>query len=416
MMSSEKTRIAIIGAGISGLTAAYYLDQKYDVTIFESRARVGGHANTVVIDTPNGKVAVDTGFIVYNHTTYPYFCRLLADLGVKGKTAPMHFGVVHQQTGLEYATINTNSLFAQRRNLLRPRFLGMIREIVRFHRVATKLLRQRWQGTVHQFVRDFGFSQYFYDNYLLPLGGSLWSSPAQQFANFSMLFVVAFLHNHAMLQSSGQHAWYTIDGGSARYVEALMSKLQRPIRVQCAIDSIERKDDGVVLRSQQDSWRFDEVIAACHADTAFGLLTQPSSEEVQWLSTFAYAPNEVFLHSDTSVMPKNKRAWAAWNYRVGGAGKPQITYWMNRLQSLPTDTPVFVSLNLDSVPNKHKVWNQYVYRHPQFTMAAADSQQHHKKLIRHDRISYCGAYWGNGFHEDGVASALKVVAAFGVTT
>ncbi len=404
--------IAIIGAGISGLVAAYKLNPRHRITVFEASNHIGGHTNTIPVKWRGESHCIDTGFIVFNRHNYPRFSALLETLGVESQDTSMSFSVRNDRTGLEYNGASLNTLFAQRRNLLRPQFLHMIREILRFHREAPDALADNDAETVSQWTESRGFAKSFVEDYLAPLGACLWSCPAGTFREFPIRFVVEFMSNHMMLQASGRPIWRVVKGGSFRYVEKLMAGFRDRIRTGCPVRAVRRDDGGVNVVTPQGSERFDHAVIACHADNALAMLADASAAERQLLGAFPYQRNEVTLHTDASVMPRKRRAWAAWNARIHADGSRfSCTYNMNILQELNSSHTFCVTLNDPRGVDPDRVLGQYSYDHPVFTRRRLESQRRHTELLNHRHTSYCGAYWGFGFHEDGVKSAMAACAA-----
>jgi predicted NAD/FAD-binding protein len=404
-------RIAIIGAGISGLTAAWHLQNRHDVTLFEAAATAGGHTHTSDITVDGRRYAIDTGFIVFNHEHYPNFSRLLDDLGVATQPTDMSFSVRSDRSGVEYGSRSLDAVFAQRRNLSRPAFVRMLWDIQRFMRDARQSDLPGDCVTVREYVEAAGFSPAFFDEYLVPLGASLWSSPPSAFQGFSMRFVLEFMRNHGLLQVSGQPVWRVIRGGSRTYVDAMLRRLQSTLRVNCPVVRVERSLDRVIVMDRQgERASFDHVVLACHADQALGVLADATPIEREILGAFPYQRNAVVLHTDTSVLPKNRRAWASWNYHVPAAGDAavSVTYDMNRLQGLDAPVRFHVTLNDSGRVRPDRVLGRFEYHHPVFTPGRESAQRRHAELIGANRTSFCGAYWGYGFHEDGVCSGLAV--------
>ncbi len=415
MSLSTSKRIAVIGSGISGMVAAYKLSMHYDVTMFEAGDYVGGHTNTIRVECDGEVQHVDTGFIVFNEHNYPNFVALMNELGVASQPTCMSFSVRCEDSGLEYNGTSPNKLFAQRRNLLRPKFWGMLKQVLRFSRESLILLEQTGPGpTVREYVEAKGYSHEFVEHYLVPLGTSLWSTPAQTFRDFPIKFVVRFLSNHNMLQVGGRPTWRVIQGGSFRYVEKLTARYASRIRLSCPAQSVLRFPDGVCVESSGygSEW-YDHVVFACHADQALRLLADPSPVERELLGAFPYQPNEAVLHTDTSVLPRNRRAWASWNATVSDRQRDSVavTYNMNILQSLKSKHTFCVTLNDQGTIDPTKVIRRLKYHHPIYTLEQEHAQSRHHEIIDKNRSSYCGAYWGFGFHEDGVRSALAVCNA-----
>jgi predicted NAD/FAD-binding protein len=407
--------VAVIGGGVSGLVAAYLLARRHQVTVFEREDYAGGHTHTVAVDTPEGTIAVDTGFIVFNDRTYPTFCRLLDRLGVASRATEMSFSVRCDRTGLEYNGTSLNGLFADRRHLVSPPFLGMLRDIARFNRDGADQAARAGRTSVRGFLDAHRYGQRFREHYLLPMGASIWSCPTDTFLDFPIAFVMTFFANHGLLQLRDRPTWRVVSGGSARYVDALLARSSAELRLSTPVAGIRRHADHVTVRSARGLERFDEVVLACHADQALHLLDDPTIEERHLLGAFPYAANTAVLHTDTGWLPRRRRAWASWNYRVAAAADalPAVTYDMNRLQHLPTSTQYCVTLNPSAAIAPGAEIARFTYTHPIFSASRVRAQEQHATVIRRRRTSYCGAYWGYGFHEDGVRSALAVSAAFG---
>ncbi|WP_085649217.1 MULTISPECIES: NAD(P)/FAD-dependent oxidoreductase [unclassified Pseudomonas] len=411
-------KIAIVGSGIAGLTCAYLLARRHEITVFEADARIGGHTHTVPVTVDGREYSVDTGFIVFNDWTYPNFIRLLGQLGVTFKPTEMSFSVNDPDTGLEYNGNNLNSLFAQRSNLLSPGFWGMLRDILRFNKEARRdLAEQRiaTDTTLDDYLKAGGYGERFILHYIVPMGAAIWSMPMAEMLNFPLQFFVRFFENHGLLSISNRPQWQVIEGGSSAYIAPLTASFKERIRLNCPVSRIDRDAHGVVIHSPAGIERFDKVVLACHSDQALRLLGSPDDKEREILGALPYADNEVVLHTDTRLLPTRKRAWASWNYRLGGAGhtRAAVTYDMNILQGLQSDTTFCVSLNQSAGITPSKVLARFTYAHPQFSLAAVAAQQRWAELDGLHHTHYCGAYWANGFHEDGVVSALRVAAAFG---
>jgi len=410
--------IAIIGSGISGLTSAYLLNRSHEITLFEAGDWVGGHTHTVDVTVDGRHYAVDTGFIVFNNWTYPNFIRLLGQIGVGFKPTEMSFSVTDPDSGLEYNGNNLNSLFAQRRNLLSPGFWGMLRDILRFNKEAQRdleELRIAADTTLDQYLKAGGYGERFILHYIVPMGAAIWSMSMADMLGFPLQFFVRFFKNHGLLSVSNRPQWCVIEGGSSAYVAPLTASFKDKIRLNCPVTRVERDEEGVVIHSAAGSERFDKVVFACHSDQALKLLAKPSSAEQSILGALAYADNEVVLHTDTRLLPERKLAWASWNYRLGGAGHTlaAVTYDMNILQGLQSDTTFCVSLNQSAGINPFKVLAKYTYAHPQYSLKAVAAQQRWEELDGVQHTYYCGAYWANGFHEDGVVSGLRVARSLG---
>lgn len=412
--------IAIIGSGIAGMTAARMLSRRNHVTVFESAGYVGGHTNTIQVEEGGRTVPVDTGFIVFNELNYPNLCRLFGELGVESRDSDMSFSVHCEKSGLEYNGTSLDQLFAQRRNLLRPKFWGMLAEILRFNREAPANLADGLDDTVsvEAYVERYGYGSTFVEHYLAPLGASLWSCDARRFRRFPMRFVIEFLHNHGMLQVNDRPVWKTVVGGSHRYVDPLISPFRDRIRLNTPVTAVRRCPAGVeVVIEGGRHERFDEVVLACHADQSLRLVTDMDREEQELLGHFPYQVNEAVLHTDTALLPDRRRAWASWNYRIPehASDGVTVTYNMNMLQGLDSRKIYCVSLNQAGSVDPSTIIRRIRYEHPLFTPGRDEAQANHGALIRRRGISYCGAYWGFGFHEDGVRSALAVCEAFDVS-
>ena len=408
-------KIAIVGAGISGLVVAHRLHQHHDVTVFEANDYIGGHTNTFDVPTPTGSLPVDTGFIVFNDWTYPNFIELLDELKVQSQPAEMSFSV-RTQAGLEYNGHSLNTLFAQRRNLLNLRFHRMVRDIVRFNRQARDLLSTLDEEmTIEQFLVQNNYGNEFRDWYLLPIGAAIWSCPLGQFASFPIRFIVEFYHNHGLLNINNRPQWRVISGGSREYVKKLTAGFQDRIKTSTPVNKVVRQQDQVSVHFENGQQDFDHVVFACHADQALRILgPDASSTEQERLSEFPYSRNVATLHTDASVLPRSRRAWASWNYRLpeDQEAPVSVTYNMNILQSLQTKETYCVTLNAEPGQiDASKTIQSFVYDHPIFTTKRASVQRRHDELINVNRTSYCGAYWRNGFHEDGVVSAMAVCEA-----
>ncbi|MET1078341.1 MAG: FAD-dependent oxidoreductase [Pseudomonas sp.] len=411
-------KIAIIGSGISGLTTAYLLNRQHDIQVFEASDWVGGHTHTVDVEIDGRAYAIDTGFIVFNDWTYPNFIRLLGRLGVGYQNAEMSFSVHDPATGLEYNGNTLNSLFAQRRNLLSPPFWGMLRDILRFNREALDDLannRLPIDTTLGTYLRIGHYGSCFIDHYIVPMGAAIWSMSLNDMLGFPLQFFVSFFKNHGLLSVSNRPQWHVVQGGSRSYVAPLCAGFAERIRLNCPVQRVERDDQGVTLHSAAGEERFDKVVFACHSDQALRLLAAPSAAESSILGALPYADNEVVLHTDTRLLPDRRLAWASWNYRLGGPQQrpAAVTYDMNILQGLQSEQTFCVSLNQTAAIDPGKILSRHTYAHPQYSLAGMAAQARWPELLGEHHSYYCGAYWANGFHEDGVVSALRVAQAFG---
>ncbi len=405
-------KIAIIGSGIAGNTIAYHLHKAHDITVFESGSHIGGHTHTHDIELGGKQYAVDTGFIVFNDRTYHNFIALLDELGVEWQPSHMSFSVHCEKTGFEYNGTTLNSLFAQRRNFLRPSFYRMISEIMRFNKTAPELLEDGPEIRLGDYLAQQQYSQNFIDYYIIPMGSAIWSTEARQMLEFPARFFVRFFHHHGMLTVNNRPQWRVIKGGSARYVEALTASFSDRIRLNTPVEQVRRLKRSVRVKPcNGPEETFDWVVFACHSDQALAMLSDPSAAEKDILGAIPYQENTVFLHTDPIMMPKRKLAWAAWNYHVTAepAERVAVTYNMNILQGLDTPEPVLVTLNHTRNINPARVIKRLTYHHPVYTTEGAKAQARHAEISGVNRTAYCGAYWRNGFHEDGVVSALAAL-------
>lgn len=409
-------KLAIIGSGISGLTAALRLHRSHEISVFEAADYIGGHTHTVDVNVGGERHAIDTGFIVYNDWTYPNFIQLLDELGVESQPTTMSFSVRDDAANLEYNGHSLGTLFAQRRNLLRPRFYRLLADILRFNREATRLVTDSSdETTVGDFLTRHRYSQAFSDHYLLPMGSAIWSCPTGTFAQFPIRFVVEFYHNHGLLSVNRRPTWRVIAGGSRNYVTRMTDRFRDRIRLNTPVQRVTRFRDSVEVQvAGRPVESFDQVIFACHSDQALRILGHDATNlEREVLSQFPYGRNIAVLHTDIKVLPRRRAAWAAWNYRVrpGDAPAATVTYNMNLLQGIRSLETFCVTLNDEHSIDPKCVVQTFEYHHPIFTTARSAAQSRHAELTGTNRTSFCGAYWGNGFHEDGVNSALAVVKA-----
>jgi predicted NAD/FAD-binding protein len=411
-------RIAIVGSGISGMVAAHRLRRDHEVTVYEAAGYAGGHTHTVEVESGGRTYAVDTGFIVFNDWTYPNFIALMDELGVASQPSAMSFSVRCERTGLEYNGTSLNSLFAQRRNLLRPAFLRMVAEIVRFNRTAPALLASRGLGpTLGDYLADGRFSRGFIDHYIVPMGAAIWSARPADMLRFPARFFVEFFANHGFLSVDRRPTWRVIRGGSQRYVEKLTAAYASRIELDTPVDSIQRKPHEVSLRLRDGRVEhFDQVFIACHSDQALQLLADPSPAEREILGAIGYQANEALLHTDVRLMPRRPLAWAAWNYHLPAlpTDRVAVTYNMNILQSLDAGEQFLLTLNRSGDIDPARVLGRFVYHHPVYTAAAVAAQKRRAEINGARRTYYCGAYWRYGFHEDGVRSALDALEDFGL--
>jgi len=409
-------RVAVIGSGISGLTVAAGLAPRHAVTVFEASDWVGGHTNTVDVDEGGEPIAVDTGFIVFNDWTYPNFLAMLERLGVPWQLSDMSFSLQCERTGLEYNGTSLNALFAQRRNLLRPSFLHMIWEILRFNREAPAFLAQQDETTtLGDWLGANRYGRSFVEHYVVPMGRAIWSAEEPAMLGFPARFFIDFFHRHGFLSVDDRPQWKTVRGGSREYVRKLAAPFADRIRTSSPVVAVRRMPHEVVLRTADgEAAHFDAVVFACHSDEALAMLEDPGEAERDILRAFPYAPNEAILHTDETLLPRRPLARAAWNYhlrREPGRGVP-VTYDMNVLQSLRTKRRYLVSLNLGDRIDERKVLARFDYSHPVYTPAGVAAQKRHAEISGQRRSFYCGAYWRYGFHEDGLVSGLTVLDQF----
>jgi predicted NAD/FAD-binding protein len=409
--------IAVVGGGISGLVAAHYLCRRYRVTVFEANKRLGGHTNTVHVTRNGCDYAVDTGFIAFHETRYPTFVGLLARLGVKWKATPMTFSVRHEETGTEYGGASMNALFGQRSNLVRPSFYRLLAEILKFNRESQRALSTALpKVTIAEFIRHGGYSASFLERYLVPLCSAMWSCPPESFLEFPVSFLLPFLEKHDLLSVAARAPWSVIDGGSYKYLTPLIAPFAHCVRLNSPVSCVVRHRDFVEIQTGTgSSEKFDEVVIACHADEALRVFRDASDVERGALSAFRFVKSEVVIHSDERYLPRRRRVWSCWNYFVpaGEWRRAMLTYNTNIIQGLQKAPSLLVTLNPNSTNLREESWRGS-YEHPIFASNSVSVQRSHRDFVRRNRVSFCGAYWGSGFHEAGVVSALEVVRAFGI--
>lgn len=411
-------KIAIIGTGISGMVAAYLLAAEHDLTIFEANDYIGGHTHTIDVPLATQTYAVDTGFIVFNAATYPNFIRLMQRLHVPWQNADMSFGVTCAKTGLEYSPRTLNALFIQRKNLLSWPFYRMLLDIPRFKRGAAALLSTNDdQTTLGAYLRSYGYSEFFIRYFIIPMGAAIWSTDPKRFFDFPARYFVQFFNNHGFLNLR-QPQWFVIQGGSRQYVPPLTQAYRDRIRLNCPVRSIVRLADYVeVIPQHGEPERFDQVLLATHSDQALALLADPSEAERDILGAIPYQENVTMLHTDHTLLPKHRAAWASWNYHLpqNDTDRVTLTYYMNRLQTLTAPVDFCVTLNQPEAIAASAVLGTYIYHHPLYTPAGIAAQKRWSEINGVNRTYFAGAYWGYGFHEDGVNSALAVCKQFGKT-
>ena len=426
-------RIAVVGTGISGNVLAHELCREHEVTVFEARDRPGGHTDTWEVELAGRRYAVDTGFIVFNDRTYPGFCALLERLGVASRPTTMSFGVRCEASGLEYCGSSLGGLFAQPANLLRPRFHRMLLDILRFNRAASRLLRAEAGGSalagapvtapvlaaggpaLDEFLRQGGYSAGFAEHYFLPMAAAIWSADAADIRRMPLGFLLRFFHNHGLLGIAGRPQWRTVEGGSARYLERLIAPFRSRLQLGAPVESVRRLPEGIQVAARGCAPAiFDRVFLACHGDQALRLLAEPNPLEHRALGPVHYQDNEAVLHTDIRLLPRSPRARAAWNCYLPAEplARVSVTYDMNRLQGLDAPETLCVSLNRTESIDPARILLKTAYRHPVFTRESLAAQALHAQVNGLDRIYYAGAYWGCGFHEDGLASALAALAHF----
>ena len=409
-------KIAIIGSGIAGNVVAHHLHREHNITVFEANSHIGGHSHTHTVEQAGQCYRVDTGFIVFNERTYPQFSALLRELGVASRASSMSFSVRDDRTGLEYNGTSLNTLFAQRRNLLRPSFLAMVRDILRFNRAAAAFVREGGEDMpLSEFLARGNYGRAFIEHYVVPMGAAIWSTDPTSMLSFPARFFLRFLDNHGMLSVNDRPQWRTVCGGSANYVERLCAPYRARILLNTPVQSVRRLANKVFVKARGfDSVPYDAVFFACHSDQALALLSDASAQERDVLSAIRYQRNEAVLHTDTSLLPKRRLAWAAWNYHAQAQsdGPVALTYNMNILQGLTAPEPLLVTLNRSDKIAPAKVLQRITYHHPLFTQASVTAQARQREINGVQGSYFCGAWWRNGFHEDAVVSALAAVQHF----
>lgn len=413
-------RTAIIGTGISGMGSAYLLHQAgHDITVYEKNPLTGGHTRTLEVDYDGTAIPVDTGFIVYNLPNYPNLTGMFRHLGVAVQESNMSFAITIDRGRLEWGARSLDAVFGQRRNLLRPSFYRLIRDVMRFNRQAVATVAEHPEWTLGEMVRALKLGDWFLHYYLLPMGGAIWSCPPKAMLEFPALTFVQFFKNHALLDTKGQHQWYTVTGGSREYMKKLTAPYRDRIRTGCAATRVTRPEGRVeITDSTGDTQTYDRVVFACHADETLALLADATAEERNVLGAFQYQTNTAYLHRDTSIMPRRRRCWASWVYhaegKVGDEPSIAVTYWMNMLQSIHEKFPLFVTLNPTQPIDPALLFDRHVFTHPVFTREAIAAQALVPSLQGKNNSWFCGAYTRYGFHEDGLGSAVKVAESMGV--
>ena len=425
MTQTSGKKIAIIGTGISGLGAASLLHPHHDITVYEKNNYIGGHSRTVDVQTEDGTVPVDTGFIVFNKRNYPLLTRLLAHLQVPITESDMSFGTSINNGWLEYGTKKPADLFAQKRNLLRPAFWGMIADILKFNKSAGAYLHKDPSFTLGDCLDDLQLRSWFRDYYLLAMGGAIWSMPLAEMLKFPASTFIRFFENHGLLTINDHPQWYTVRGGSREYVRRLIEPFKARIQLSCGAKKVTRTETRVIVEDVYGhAQTFDDVVFACHADQALNMISDASIHEQKILSAFTYQPNRAVLHSDTSFMPRRPNAWASWVYLSETAKNSQtgrdnsgvsLSYWMNNLQPLQTGKTLIVTLNPAREPQPSLVHDDVMFEHPVFDATAIENQEKIDGIQGHNRLWFCGAYQRYGFHEDGLGSAVKLAERMGIS-
>ena len=412
-------KIAVVGSGISGLSAAYLLQHDHDITVFESEEKIGGHTATMDVNVQGEDYKVDTGFIVYNDWTYPNFIRLMDELGVESKPTEMSFSVSCELSGLEYGGNNLNTLFAQRRNIFSPSYLKMIKDILRFNKESIEDLeagRIEEGTTLGEYLKSRGYGETFANKYLIPMGSAIWSASTDSMFDFPLLFFVRFFKNHGLLSVNNRPQWRVIKGGSSAYLEPLTAGFKDRIRVGSTVDSISRDESGVdITLANGNVERFDQVIVASHSDQALSMLGDATAAEKEVLGAIPYQQNDVVLHTDDTILPNKKLAWSSWNYWLRSERQEQaiLTYDMNILQGIDAPVTFCVTLNATESIDKSKILGRYNYSHPVFSLESVAAAERWSDINGVNRTWFCGAYWANGFHEDGASSGIRVAKALG---
>ena len=414
-------KIAVIGSGISGMASAYYLSKKHEVHLFETSDRLGGHTNTIDLTIGSKNYSIDTGFIVFNNKNYPVFSSLMNTLGVEYQNSFMSFSVKAEENGLEYNGTSINSLFCQRKNFFNPKFYRMVKDIMRFNKEASSYYQDQIKQnknelmSIEDFARKNHYSNEFIEYYLIPMGAALWSASRGEMRKFPLDFFVRFFQHHGMLSIDERPQWYVIKGGSKSYIPKLTAPYEKNIHLNSRVTNVKRNPTNIEVSVNSEQLNFDHVVFATHANQTLGIMESPTSTEREILGAFSYRPNDVLLHTDTSILPKSKLGWASWNYYVPKVERERVavTYNMNILQNIVSPETFLVSLNMDDLIDPKKVLKRVLYSHPIFDLNASNSQKRWHEISGKDRIHFTGAYWGNGFHEDGTRSAHEVAQFLG---
>ncbi|PIO98095.1 NAD(P)/FAD-dependent oxidoreductase [Pleomorphomonas carboxyditropha] len=413
--TGERLEIAVIGSGISGLSAAWLLAKRHDVTLYEIDRRLGGHSNTVLAPTKGASIPVDTGFIVYNYATYPNLIALFAHLGVETEPTDMSFSVSIDGGRLEYAGSDLAGLIAQPANMARPRFYAMIFDLLRFYRQAPRDLGRLGGMTLAAYLDANRYGRAFREDHLYPMAAAIWSTPAAEVGAYPAEAFIRFCDNHGLMRLRNRPQWRTVKGGSRAYVARLAEPLAGRVMIGRDVRIVERSAAGVAIEDGASRRRFDKVLVACHADQALGVIEAPTEAELRLLGAFRYSRNQAVLHGDDRLMPRRRAAWSAWNYLAASdrAAGPSVTYWMNRLQHIDPSVPLFVTLNPLIEPRIDSVYGSFTYEHPLFDQAAIEAQRQLWTLQGFGNVWFAGAYFGAGFHEDGLQAGLAAAEAMG---
>ena len=414
----RRRKVAVIGSGISGLGAAWLLSRAHDVVLFEAADRPGGHARTVTARTGGRDIPVDTGFIVFNRVNYPHLCQLFERLDVPTCRSDMSFAVSVNGGELEYGGRDIRAALAQPTNALKPRFWRMIRDIMTFNRTALADASDKPDLTLGELIRHRRLGPWFERYYLLPMSGAIWSTPRAEMLNFPACVLTRFFENHGLLSVNGQHDWWTVDGGSRNYVSKLIASMSAELRLRAPVEAVTRRQDGVDVRAAgQEAERFDTVVFACHADTALAILGDADPDERSILGRIPFRRNRIVLHTDAGLMPRRRRCWSSWVYLANSQideERASVTYWMNSLQNISNDTPIFATLNPAVPIEESRILDDHSFDHPQYDAGTIAAQAALPSIQGRAETWYCGAWTGTGFHEDGIASAVRVAASLGV--
>ncbi len=410
-----KKKIAVIGSGISGLTSSFLLSKHHDVTLFEANDYLGGHTHTKSVEMEGAIYSIDTGFIVFNKRTYPNFCKLLEELNVPIQPSEMSFSYRSDSRGLEYSGNNLNTLFSDRRNLLKLDFYVLIKDILSFNFDAKKFIAQPhdFELTINDFIREHNYSEQFKQCYLVPMMAAIWTKNKDDALKCPAYFILQFYNNHGLLDLFNRPMWYVIKEGSKNCITPMINRITDKIHLNSKVDLIKRENNKITIVANSNEHVFDAVVCATHSNQALAMLEKPSSEEIRILSAIRYTENEVVLHRDSNIMPKRKRAWASWNYLDNESTSSTLTYYMNRLQSIDSSHDFFVSVNLSSKINEEKIIQSFKYAHPCLNITALKAQKQINLINGTNNTYYVGSYWGSGFHEDGVNSAISTCNLIG---